>query len=153
MIADVDMIESIKHTPQINNDSFRHPQFALAETKLYTRIGCVLLIGIISIIAVSYLAPSTPIWTAVNNILVSVVTSGVFALVSAFYISYFFIDPNDIALTSTLLPEDIGQALERIATNATDYKIFVRTGRHFRAEVLPMLVKRARENRHPIRVE
>jgi hypothetical protein len=43
--------------------------------------------------------------------------------------------------------------LEDIAEKATDYKIFVRTGRHFRAEILPMLEKQARRNRLPIRVE
>jgi len=62
-------------------------------------------------------------------------------------------DPNDIAAKSILLPEDIGQALRSIAMEATDYKIFVRTGRHFRAEILPLLVKQAREIRRPIRVE
>lgn len=87
------------------------------------------------------------------NLLVSIVSSGVFALTSALYISYFFVDPNDFAVKSTLLPQDIGQAIQGIATKAADYKIFVRTGRHFRAEVLPILIKRACETRHPIRVE
>lgn len=113
----------------------------------------VLTVFIISIFAISYLAPNTPIWSALNSLLISVVASGVFALVAGFYIYYFFVDPNDVTATTILLPEDIGQALQTIATGAADYKIFVRTGRHFRAEVLPMLVKRARELRRPIRVE
>jgi len=115
--------------------------------------GAVLLIAIIAILAISYLAPNTPLWNALNNLTISIVASGVFALVSGLYIYYFFIDPNDITARSILLPEDIAETLEFIAKNAADYKIFVRTGRHFRAEILPILVKRAREARNPIRVE
>ena len=110
-------------------------------------------IFIIGIFAISYFAPSTPFWNALNNLLTSVIASGVFALVSGLYISYFFVDPTDIAAKSTLLAEDIGRTLRAIASRAADYKIFVRTGRHFRAEILPMLIKQARENRRPIRVE
>jgi hypothetical protein len=113
----------------------------------------VLFIAIVATLAISYFAPNTPVWNALNNLLISVVASGVFALVSGLYISYFFVDPSDIATKSTLLPEDIGQALQSIATRAADYKIFVRTGRHFRAETLPTLVKQARAIRCPIRVE
>jgi hypothetical protein len=43
--------------------------------------------------------------------------------------------------------------LESIAKRASDYKIFVRTGRHFRAEILPIIVKRARKARHPIQID
>jgi len=113
----------------------------------------VLFIFIVSTLAIAVFAPNTPVWDTLNNLLISLVASGVFALVSALYISYFFVDPNEIVTRSILLPDDIGDALKRIATRAADYKIFVRTGRHFRAEVLPMIVKRARETRHPIRVE
>lgn len=115
--------------------------------------GAVLFIFIMATLAISHFAPSSPIWNALNSLLISVVASGVFALVSGLYISYFFVDPSDISAKSTLLPEDIDQALQAIATKAVDYKIFVRTGRHFRAEVLPLLIKRARTTRHPIRVE
>jgi hypothetical protein len=120
--------------------------FLLAST-------AVLCLCTIAVLAIAHFAPSTPIWSAINNLLISVVASGVFALVSGLYISYFFVDPNDIAAGSVLLPQDVGQALEAIVTKAADYKIFVRTGRHFRAEVLPMLVKQARKARRPIRVE
>lgn len=113
----------------------------------------VLFIFIITTLTIAVFAPNTPVWNAINNLLISVVASGVFALVSGLYISYFFVDPKDIVARSTLLPEDIGDALRAIATTAVDYKIFVRTGRHFRADVLPVIVKRARETRHPIRVE
>lgn len=115
--------------------------------------GAVLFIFIIAVLAISYFAPNTPVWNALNSLVIAVVASGVFALMLGVYISYFFVDANDITAKSTLLPEDIGQALQSIATRAPDYKIFVRTGRHFRAEVLPILVKRAREARRPVRLE
>lgn len=115
--------------------------------------GAVIAIFIIATFAIAYFAPNTPIWSTLNNIVISVVASGVFAIVSGLYITYFFVDPSEIAAKSILLPEDIGQALEGIATNAVDYKLFVRTGRHFRAVILPILVKGARETRHPIRIE
>ncbi|VXC20079.1 conserved hypothetical protein [Pseudomonas sp. 8BK] len=115
--------------------------------------GAVLLAFIILIFSISILAPNTPAWNALNNLLISAVASAVFALVSGLYISYFFVDPNDIRAESILLPEDIDQALREIATRAVDYKIFARTGRHFRAEILPLLIKQARKNRHPIRAE
>jgi len=65
----------------------------------------------------------------------------------------FFTDPEAIAKRSIVLPEDINSTLNDIAGKAADYKIFVRTGRHFRAKILPILVKRAREKRLPIRIE
>lgn len=115
--------------------------------------GLLLAAVFIAVFAISYYAPNTPIWMALNSLLIAVGASGVFSVLAALYVRYFFVDPNDIAATSILLPEDIGQALRTIAAKAVDYKIFVRTGRHFRAEILPMLVNRAREIRTPIRVE
>ncbi|CAJ92026.1 Hypothetical protein H16_A0879 [Cupriavidus necator H16] len=105
------------------------------------------------VFAIAFYAPNTAVWNAANSLFISIVAGGVFALASGLYILYFFVDPNDMAATAILLPQDIGQALEDIANKATDYKIFVRTGRHFRAEILPLLVKQARRNRLPIRVE
>lgn len=115
--------------------------------------GGVLTLAVVAILAISYFAPDKPIWNTLNSLFISVVASGVFAIVSALYVTYFFVDPNDVVARSTLLPEDIGQALKSIAASARDYKIFVRTGRHFRAEILPMLVEGARQRRQPIRVE
>jgi len=112
-----------------------------------------LLLCIVAILAISLFAPNTPVWNALINLAISVVASGVFALVAGLYMLFFFVDPNDIAAESSLLPQDIGSALQAIATKAADYKLFVRTGRHFRAEVLPTLIKQARNTRRPIRVE
>lgn len=112
-------------------------------------LGC----GLIGTLAIAFHAPNTPVWTAVNSFFVSLVAGGVFALASGLYLLYFFEDPNDMAASSVLLPKDIGQTLENIAKKAPDYKIFVRTGRHFRAEILPVLAKQARQNRLRIRIE
>jgi len=90
-----------------------------SQKRSFLLASCVVLfISIVATLAISYFAPNTPVWNAINNLFISVVASGVFALVSGLYISYFFIDPNDIATKSTLLPEDIGQALHAIATKA-----------------------------------
>lgn len=112
-------------------------------------LGC----GLIGILAIASFAPNTPIWAAVNSFFISIVAGGVFALTSGLYLLCFFVDPNDIAASSVLLPKDIGQTLEDIAKRAPDYKIFVRTGRHFRAEILPILAKQARQNRLRIGIQ
>lgn len=112
-----------------------------------------LVCGVVGTLAIAFYAPNTPVWSAVNSLFISVVAGGVFALVSGLYLLYFFIDPHELSASSILLPQDIGQALEEMAKKATDYKIFVRTGRHFRAEILPILEKKAREKRLPIRLE
>lgn len=112
-------------------------------------LGC----GLTGILVIASLAPNTPIWIAANSFLTSIVAGGAFALTSGLYLLYFFVDPNDIAASSVLLPKDIGQTLENIAKRAPNYKVFVRTGRHFRAEILPILVKQARKNRRRIGVQ
>lgn len=112
-----------------------------------------LALGSIGFVVIAIYAPNTPVWNAVNSFFISVVSGGVFALASSLYLLYFFEDPNEIAASSVLLPNDIGQTLEEVAKKASDYKIFVRTGRHFRAEVLPILAKQARQNRRRIRIE
>lgn len=112
-------------------------------------LGC----GLIGILAIAFYAPNTPVWTALNSFFISIVAGGVFALASGMYLLCFFVDPNDIAASSVLLPKDIGPTLEDIAKKAPNYKIFVRTGRHFRAEILPILAKQARQNRLRIGIE
>ncbi|WP_140413266.1 hypothetical protein [Pandoraea sp. PE-S2T-3] len=125
-----------------------------SQRRSFLFFSCLLLvIGVFGILAIALYAPNTPVWAAVNSLFISIVAGGVFALASGLYLLYFFVDPNDLAATTVLLPKDIGQALEGIAKKATDYKIFVRTGRHFRAVILPILERQARQNRLPIRVE
>jgi hypothetical protein len=84
---------------------------------------------------------------------VGIVTSGTFALFSALYLYYFFKDPFDLVAATQLLPADIGAALREVASSATEYKIYVRTGRHFRAETLSLLAATAVRKRIPIRTE
>jgi len=112
----------------------------------------VLALSIAGVFTIAICVPSTPFWSAVSNLLISVVASGAFALMSGLYLTYIFVDPNDLATRSAVLPRDIGAALEQIASSATDYRIFVRTGRHFRAEILPILVRQARQSRQSLRV-
>lgn len=112
----------------------------------------VLTISIFGVFLIAILAPSTPIWSAFSSLLISVVASGAFALMSGLYLTYLFVDPNDLATKSAVLPQDIGTTLERMASNATNYSIFVRTGRHFRSSILPILVKQARHSRSKMHI-
>jgi hypothetical protein len=118
---------------------------------LFTSV-VVLVVSIGGVLLIAVLVPPTPVWSAISNLLISVVASGAFALMSGLYLTYLFVDPNDLATRSAVLPRDIGKALEQIACNATDYRIFVRTGRHFRSDILPLLVKQARQSRQRMRL-
>ena len=108
---------------------------------------------VILIIGIALYAPTSSVWNAINSLLISFVASGIFAIFGGLYISYFFIDPQEIESKSVLLSQDIGPALKCMAYSATNYRIFVRTGRHFRAEILPILIKKTKESRCPIRIE
>lgn len=92
-------------------------------------------------------------WNILIAFLVAIVASATFALFSALYLYYFFTDPFDVAAATQLLATDIGASLEDIASSATEYRIYVRTGRHFRAVILPLLAATAARKRIPIRVE
>lgn len=113
----------------------------------------IIVVSLVLVWIIYYFSPDTRGWGVLINLLISVVASAVFALVAALYITYFFVNPSDIAAKSLLLPEDIGQALRDVAMKAPNYKIYVRTGRHFRAEILPILIEKARRERHPINLE
>jgi hypothetical protein len=113
----------------------------------------VIILGLVLTWAIYYFSPDTRGWNTLLNILISVEASAVFALASAWFLSYFFLDPSEIVAKSMLLPQDIGQALRDMAANAPDYKIYVRTGRHFRAEILPLLIAKSVRDRQPINIE
>jgi len=87
------------------------------------------------------------------NFLLAFETSATFALAATVFLSYYFKDPFDIESSSILLPQDIGRSLDALAQSGANYRIFVRTGRHFRASILPALVRTASQNRSPVRVE
>jgi hypothetical protein len=113
----------------------------------------VVAISVIVTLIIAKFSPSGIIWSTFNGILISIAASAYSASFSAMYFWYFFADPNEKVAQSYIFPQDISLTLETIANSATDYKIFVRTGRHFRAKILPILIERARTNRSPIRLE
>lgn len=113
----------------------------------------VLGLGVLAVVILAPLAEGHVIGTTLTGGLASIVASGIFALVTALYSFYVLVDPYELSASSILLPQDVGPALEGIAQKATSYSISVRTGRHFRAEILPVLVKQARKLRQPINVE
>lgn len=112
-----------------------------------------IVLSLVTIFSIALALPKTPFWDAFNNLLMSVAASGIFAITAAIYMGYFFTDPYEEAAKSFLPPQDIGGALKAIAEEASEYRIFVRTGRHFRADVLPILLDQARLRRSSIRVE
>lgn len=118
---------------------------------LSTSLG-VLVVAIVGVFLIASRVPPGPIWGAFSNLLISVVASGAFALMSGLYLTFLFVDPNDLATRTAVLPQDIGTALEKMASDAADYSIFVRTGRHFRSTILPILVKQARKSRRRMRI-
>ena len=93
-----------------------------AQRRSFLLLSCLLLVGgLIGTLALALYAPNTPVWAAANSFFISIIAGGVFALTSGLYLLYFFVDPNDIAASSILLPKDISQSLEDIAKKATDY--------------------------------
>lgn len=59
-----------------------------------------------------------------NGLLLSLVASGVFALFSIGYVAY-FLDPGAERDKIVVLPQDLKGEMDRIATEAKDYKIYV----------------------------
>lgn len=129
---------------------FSSPHQRRTFLALSTLIICVCLV---MIWCIYYFFPNTRGWNTLSSLLVSIVASAVFALVSALYLTYFFLDPTEISKKTVLLPPDIGQALRDVATSASDYRIYVRTGRHFRADILPILIQNAIRDRRAIGIE
>ncbi|MGQ0280266.1 hypothetical protein ACT17R_16630 [Sphingopyxis sp. Q841] len=113
----------------------------------------VLVVGSLLALLVAHNVPETPVWNAFVNLLISVPAAGVFALLSGLYLWYFFSDPSKVLMQSYLFPKDISSSLTELARHGTEYKIFVRTGRHFRASILPIIIEKARTSRAPLRLE
>lgn len=97
--------------------------------------------------------PDTRGWNLIIGLLAGVIGSAIFALLSTFFMYYFFTDPFEADSSSQLLPQDIGASLRAMAQAATEYKLYVRTGRHFRSAILPLLVQRSQQHRMPISIE
>ena len=113
----------------------------------------ILLVFVISIFVVNNWSPDTRGWSLFLDLLVALVSSALFVIIAALYIRYFFSDPDQISLANKLLPQDIGPALSEMAKSALEYKLFVRTGRHFRSEVLPILITNATTLRRQVTIE
>jgi hypothetical protein len=107
---------------------------------------------LLSAILVNAFTPETRAWQLVSNILVALTSSAMFALLSAGLLQ-FFTDPSQVESSTLLLPGDIDRALNALAYAAADYMLYVRTGRHFRAKVLPVLVDEAKAGRRRIKIE
>lgn len=104
------------------------------------------------VILVNDLTPETRAWKLVSDILVALTMSAMFALLSAGLL-HFFTDPSEVEASTQLLPGDIDGALDALARSAADYILYVRTGRHFRAKVLPLLIEKANAGRRHIKIE
>src|SRR5436190_20648089 len=96
-------------------------------------IICILAL-IAALFVIYFFAPETRGWKLISDILVALTTSAAFAFASAAFL-YFFTDPFDLEASTQVVPKDIGPALNALASNAADYRLNVRTGRHFRADI------------------
>ena len=92
-------------------------------------------------------------WNILISFLTALVSSSIFAIATGLYINYCFDDPFEIASANRLLSKDIGAALADMAERAMEYRQMVRTGRHFRSDVLPVIVASATKNRRPVTIE
>lgn len=104
------------------------------------------------VILLNALTSETRAWKLVSDILVALTASAMFALLSAGLL-HFFTDPSEVETSTQLLPGDIDGALESLARSAVDYILYVRTGRHFRAKVLPLIAEKATAGRRRVKVD
>lgn len=132
------------------------PGFMKSKSQRRLFVGFSLLLVITCLgaaLAIAWGEPG-PKWLrdTLNGLLLSLVASGVFALFSIGYVAY-FLDPGEERDNIVVLPQDLKRELDRIATEAKDYKVYVRTGRYFRSRTLPKLIEQARSTRRPINIE
>ena len=131
---------------QIFSSPSRRRPFLLA-----TVITILFFIGLLWLIY--HLVLELTAWHLMTHILVTVVSSTIFAVVSIAYLHYFFAPPDTTPHRPNLPPEDVSKTLTEMAERASEYRLFVRTGRHFRADVLPVLTKNATRNRREVTIE
>ena len=113
----------------------------------------VILLSICCIFFIYFFTPDTRGWNLVLDVFAGLLASAIFVIVASLYLKNFFEDPYETALATKLLPRDIGPALSEMADNATEYKLFVRTGRYFRAAILPLLVNAATKSRKRVTID
>jgi hypothetical protein len=125
-----------------------------SQRRLLLVIWVALIVGLgLAVLLVFFLTADSRGPNLILNFLLAFETSAIFALTATIFLSYYFKDPFGIEKSAVLLPQDIGRSLDALAQSGANYKIFVRTGRHFRASILPTLVRAATKNRSPVRVE
>ena len=110
-----------------------------------------LFVGLVLIIY--YFSPDDRGWNLLLDVLVALASTAIFMVTSTLIVKNLFHDPYELSVANKLLPQDIAQALSEIAETALEYKIFVRTGRHFRSAILPILVSTAVKLRRPVKIE
>ena len=115
----------------------------------------IVIIGVLTalVLWLAYETPETRMGDILISFLTALVASSFFALATGLYINYCFDDPFEIASANRLLSKDIGPALVDMAKRAMEYRLMVRTGRHFRSEVLPVIVASATNNRRRVTIE
>ena len=112
-----------------------------------------ILVLCLTLVLIYSISPDASAWNLVLAILAALVSSSLFAVVSGLYVTCFFEDPYEVAAATKLLPKDIGPALIQMAEGAQEYKLMVRTGRHFRAEVLPVIINSAKLQRRRVTIQ
>lgn len=83
------------------------------------------------------------------GVILSVLASGIFAVIHTVLVYFVFTDADRDERSKKVLPADIGAALLDVANSTSNYQIFVRTGRHYRAAILPVLESKASTDRAP----
>lgn len=95
------------------------------------------------LIAIVWFSSDISGWATTVSVLTSVIASVIFSALSAMLLRYYFVDTEHAETSARVIPQDISTTLRRIAEDSDSYSIYVRTGRHFRAEILPQLVRNA----------
>ena len=125
-----------------------------SQRRTFLLTSCVIILALLLLILIiAIVSPDTRGWNLLLDVFVGLSGSAIFVIIAALYVKYFFEDPHGIAFANKLLPVDIGPALVEMATTAQEYKLFVRTGRHFRADILPILVDNATRLRRRIEID
>lgn len=118
---------------------------------LITAIIFTLFIVLLS--SIYYFVLDLPAWELLGHILVTVVSGAISAVVSFAYLQFFSTPPDPTPVRTELASEGISKTLTEMAEGTSEYRLFVRTGRHFRADVLPVLTKNATRNRREVTIE
>ena len=115
--------------------------------------GLIVVATALCVLMIYLCSPGTRGWNLLLDVLVGLLASAIFVIVGSLYVKYFFEDPHEISLANKLLPQDIDLALTTMAQSAFEYKLFVRTGRHFRAAILPILISNSTKLQRRITIE